>query len=316
VVRMRAPSGAEYALAVRWSADRLLAVLDPGDLDALERDELFHLVAMARPADLTFDPALSATLELRPATELDTAGPREPIDDWLAGDPRRSLCDAWFVARIAQPDAVPPLDARTLWDYVSTPSQDLEPAELTRAVASFLREQHPELSEYADGVEQILGAAFGPEVGPDGASAMPLLARVLSDGGAEPMPSVDGTGLSFRVEGDSGTWLCVAESSADAALIVYAVFADLIAEERRAEACELLCRWNSEQLVGSLDLDPAVGRIVLRTPLLLDDRPPSATVLRRLLDVSLAGMDDALPMLTRFAAGASAVDAYGPARTD
>jgi hypothetical protein len=304
---MRAPSGAEYALGVRRSGDRLLAVLDPGDLDALERDELFHLVAMARPAQLKLDTALPATLELRLATELGAAGPSEPIDEWLAGDPRRSLCDAWFVARIVQPDAVPPLDARTLWDYVSTTSEDLDPGELTRAVASFLREQHPELSEYADGVEQVLGAAFGPEVVPDGSSAMPLLARVLTEGGAEPMPSVDGTGLSFRVEGDSGTWLCVAESSADAALIVYAVFADVIAEERRAEACELLCRWNSEQLVGNLDLDAASGRIVLRTSLLLDDRPPSATVLRRLLDASLAAMDDALPMLTRFAAGASAV---------
>ncbi|MDT4958219.1 MAG: putative bacterial sensory transduction regulator [Pseudonocardiales bacterium] len=313
---MRAPSGAEYALGVRRSGDRLLAVLDPGDLDALERDELFHLVAMARPAQLKLDAALPATLELRLATELGAAGPSEPIDEWLAGDPRRSLCDAWFVARIAQLDAVPPLDARTLWDYVSTTSEDLDPGELTRAVASFLREQHPELSEYADGVEQVLGAAFGPEVVPDGSSAMPLLARVLTEGGAEPMPSVDGTGLSFRVEGDSGTWLCVAESSADAALIVYAVFADVIAEERRAEACELLCRWNSEQLVGSLDLDAASGRIVLRTSLLLDDRPPSATVLRRLLDASLAGMDDALSMLTRFTAGASAVVAYGPARTN
>jgi hypothetical protein len=311
-VVFRAPSGAAYPVAARWtevSGERRVEVdLTAEDVAALDRDGLFHLVQAARPAGLTLDRSVPATLQLRPGSgllpDLPGAGAseRDPdtasVTSWFAEDPDRGRTDAWFVTGVAQPAARPPAEASTLWAYLDPPGADDEsgPVPAAQAALAFLRAEHPDLTDEADGVGRLLDL-LGPPAAPDPGDALARLAALLTDTGAEPALLEDGSGLRFAMRGESGSWPCLAQASASGALILYAIHPATVPAEHLADAYVAIGAWNSDQLIGSLDLDPDSGRVVLRIPLLLDGAPPSPALLRRTLDATVDAMDDARPLL-------------------
>jgi hypothetical protein len=305
-VVFRAPSGAAYRAVARWAGAgperRLEIELAAPEVVALDRDRLFHLVEAARPAGLRLDHSAPAILQLRAGPGLLPAhnGGDEStaVTSWFVADARRGRTDAWFVTRVAQPAAHPPQVATTLWAYLDPPGdpERTDPVDTAQAALAFLRAEHPELAEQADGVGRLLDL-LGPPPPPDPHDTLARLAALLTESGAEPVPLDDGTGLRFAMRGESGNWPCLAQSSASGALILYGIHPAAVPAARLTQAYEAIGRWNSDQLIGSLDLDPGSGRIVLRVALLLDSAPPSAALLRRTLDATLDAMDDARPVL-------------------
>lgn len=313
-VPFAAPSGATYELAVEWldSADdrRLRATMAAADLRALDADELFHLSAVARPAELRLDAQWPATLELRTdATDPIDGETAESAADWLAAHPDRCRTHRWFVTRITQPEADPAVDAVTLWHYVTAVAPDTDPREALDAGAQFLREQHPEFAPYLDaggGIESLFATLLGESNAVD---PLPRLYATLVEAGFAPEWTERGDAFAFGVEGDSGRWVCLAEFRPSVSgLVLYALLPIELARDRQAEVYELIGRWNLEQPVSTLDLEPDEGQLLVRTALVVDG-VPTANALRRLLALNVEAADGALPLLERFAAGATVSDA-------
>lgn len=309
-----APSGATYELAVEWldsAGDRRLrATTSAADLRALDEDELFHLSAVARPAELRLDAQWPAILELRTdASDPIDGNASDSAADWLAAHPDRCRTDRWFVTRIAQPDADPAVDAVTLWHYVTAAAPDTDPRQALDEGAQFLREQHPEFAPYLDaggGIESLFATLLGESNAVD---PLPRFYAELVEAGFAPEWTESGDAFAFGVEGDSGRWVCLAETRPSVSgLVLYALLPVDLPQERRPEVYELIGRWNLEQAVSTLDLEPDEGQLLVRTALVVDGMP-TTNVLRRLLALNVEAADEALPILERFAAGADVADA-------
>lgn len=319
-VTMAAPSGARYDLAVAWAdavgsddaerEPRLRAVLGPADLAALEADELFHLVPTARPAGLALVPGRSVVLELRPD---------EPVEDvpgsaadWLLAHPDRLSTDRWFLAALGQPDADHPDLATTLWGYTDAVGPETDPAVVLDAGTRFLAEQHPELVAGLGGVaglQALVGAVLGTPTAmddtPPAVDPLPAFQAMLADAEVEVQHLDDGAALAFPVQGSWGTWICLAEVSQLAgSLVLYGLLPMEVEAERLGAAWELAGRFNADRPTGTVQIDAANGRTVVRTSLIVE-AVPSRTTLRRLLDLNIEAMEEALPVFERFAAGAS-----------
>lgn len=307
-VTMQAPWGASYDLAVGWTEvggeRRLLAVLGSADLAALDTDELFHLAPAARPASLALQPGLPAALELRPDDALDDVPEGESAAAWLLARPDRLATDRWFVAALSQPDAGTPVRVRTLWDYADAVGPDADPTATVDAATRFLTDEHPELFgglAETGGLSALLGTVLGtpPEVDP-----LPSFEALLVASEAEFTRLESGT-LAFPASGRWGSWICLAETSRFAgSLVLYGLLPMEVDLARLTDAWELVGRFNADRVTGTVQLDAATGRTVLRTSLILDTAP-SRAVLKRALDLNIEAMDEALPVFERFAAGAS-----------
>lgn len=332
-MRFDSPSG---AIAARVQVEsrpsgctdgRLRLILGAEAAAAVHAEDLFHFTSEVRPgADWPTAPG-PMHLILRPGPEILTAGGLPDSDDpgdlaeWFRADRVRSGVDSWFVTRLERGD--PPTVGRTLWDHLpefrDIAESDGDPTTALDAVTEFFAEQHPELGWDAGDLHRLIGAlaptllpaiydasradggtpAGNPETagGYSGTDPLDALETFLIGSGAEPIRLTDGAGLKVAVSGRRGDFPCLVLATSGTALIFYGLIPEELPAAGLRDAMAEIVRWNSNQLLGTLDVEVDSGRVAYRVPVLLTGPPVGPALFDHALAAVIDGMDGAAELL-------------------
>jgi hypothetical protein len=100
--------------------------------------------------------------------------------------------------------------------------------------------------------------------------------------------------------GDNGQWICYARVMEDERrIVIYSVYPEHVAPEKRAAAAEYLTRVNYGLSVGNFEMDFDDGEVRFRTGLDLEGVPPRPELFRPLLLANIHTMDEHLPGIAR-----------------
>ena len=138
----------------------------------------------------------------------------------------------------------------------------------------------------------------------------PVVKKMLDNEKISATVTNDPPTIGFAVEGESGTWTCVARVDEDRAIVAFfSLFAEPVPEARRAAVSELFTRLNYSLPVGSFELDLEDGDARLKTSLDVEEEKPTMGLLRRLLYANVAAMDYYMPCVQLVISGKAALEA-------
>lgn len=132
----------------------------------------------------------------------------------------------------------------------------------------------------------------------------------------------DRPALQVAYPGEHGVWNCyLVARDEHAQVLVYSVFAEPVAPERRADTAEFLMRANYGLMVGNFEMDLSDGDVRYKTSIQLDAPQIPLETVRNVVLPNLVVMDRYLPGLRAVAgSGLTARAALslveGPAESD
>ncbi|HEX4107979.1 MAG TPA: YbjN domain-containing protein [Solirubrobacteraceae bacterium] len=111
--------------------------------------------------------------------------------------------------------------------------------------------------------------------------------------------------------GANGDWMMVTQVYGEPrAVAVYAVPHDRVPPQRRQAMALLLCRLNSELVLGNFELDLDDGELRFKTTLEIGDDAPTTAQLEQVIALNLTTTDRYLPTIEAVVAGTGADEAW------
>ncbi len=126
----------------------------------------------------------------------------------------------------------------------------------------------------------------------------------------------EGTTLSTTVQGDNGTWPCIAQAMEDCGIFLfYSAKPQNIPEERRLAVERLISMLNYELLIGNFEIDSADGDLRFRTSVDLsgllgegaENEGAAPELIERAVVHNIMTMDQFLPLIEGVASGEMSV---------
>ncbi len=125
----------------------------------------------------------------------------------------------------------------------------------------------------------------------------------------------EGTTLSTTVQGDNGTWPCIAQAMEDRGIFLfYSAKPQNIPEERRQAVERLISMLNYELLIGNFEIDASDGDLRFRTSVDLSgllgggaEGAAAPELIERAVVHNIMTMDQFLPLIEGVASGEMSV---------
>lgn len=266
-------------------------------------------------------------------TEAELVGWLDQLADAPSDDPRRQH-GVWMASRIgAATPAGPP--QCTLWHYLTGDTgASTSPADAVAAMVAYLRDgtDDPASTAGLDAAAALLLRWFGDDrfggVGGDTERALRLAATdldevgrrhgvtdhlltawdVLTDDAVDPVAVDGGRAIVFTVDGTGASWHAVVEQRDIDTLVVSSLSPVDLPLDRFVDGMELVLRCNRDLARSSFDLDVETGELALRTGVDLSDAADDGAAIRRAIHTNARSLDELLPALRAFAAGASVAE--------
>jgi hypothetical protein len=304
----------------------------------IESQRLFGISSELRPDTPAPDGKGNVLVELR----LAAAPPEEigasvaKLKAWVqrlgAAEPDDPQLDAasWLASGVGSAIPGAPLTL-TLWHYLPELSLDADGAmdDGVAAVVAYLTEGAPDAAS-ALGLDVAGGLLSGwleaSSLDPDRAleimrrdilnptllavttDLLAVATNVLINEGTQPTTLDSGNAIVYSVQGDNGAWHGIIEARDTETLIVYSLVPVEIPVDRVIEVLELTVRLNKELSLSSFDLDLDNGEYALRTGVDVGPSADPADAIQRAIYDNASSLDDRLPAIEAFIAGASVAD--------
>lgn len=103
---------------------------------------------------------------------------------------------------------------------------------------------------------------------------------------------------SMTVEGQNGSWSCIAQVfEEDNLFVFYSAFPDAVPEEKRAEVLAFLNSITYNLVYGNFEMDPADGHIRFRTSIDILGHDLGAFLIQQVIYRNVHTMDTYLPQI-------------------
>ena len=275
---------------------------------------------MAEPIDRASD-FLRTLLRQPPA---DPASDRE-IPSTESSDPAIALwqkSDSWLCRSVQQQQSDQTVGYATLWSY-TTPEQTAPVMEsgaaalkgiatllqkTTDAVRAEVEQELPHLqhslSQFSDqlitALEQVdwnaLLESDETTLEPSTQTVSAIVKQFFDQDDWAFVQLSNPSILQLAFQGDSGRWMCLAQSDDDAAQVAfYSICPIPVPEANYSAISELLMRANDGLVIGNFELDFATGEIRYKTSLDVEGDRLTSALMRQLVYINVQTLDTYLP---------------------
>jgi hypothetical protein len=147
-------------------------------------------------------------------------------------------------------------------------------------------------------------ALVGQGVGQDQNTLLEQVKTFLEEDGWNYAEAATGTALTIPFKGDSGSWLCYAETKEEAQQFVfYSILPYTVPESKRLAVSEFITRANYGVVIGNFELDLEGGELSYKTSIDVEGGALAPTMIKNMIYLNVLMMDRYLPGLNKVVYG-------------